>query len=147
MSDAAIIESRGLDLREITPEAYLSYFGNGYAALRSYIEENPDVIEGFGRALVRGIEYSMDPANKDQVLEYAKKGNPQEGEDPAFAAALYDAIKNRMTPLDMSHGWGYQPREHWQIWHDSLVEAGDLPEPLDLDAAYTNEFIETWNAK
>jgi NitT/TauT family transport system substrate-binding protein len=146
VSDAAIIESRGLNLREITPEAYLSYFGNGYAALRSYIEENPDVIEGFGRALVKGIAYSMDPANKDQVLEYAKKGNPQEGEDPAFAAALYDAIKNRMTPLDMSHGWGYQPPEHWQIWYESLVGAGDLPDTLDLDAAYTNEFIETWNA-
>jgi NitT/TauT family transport system substrate-binding protein len=89
----------------------------------------------------------MDPANKDQVLEYAKKGNPQEGEDPAFAAALYDAIKNRMTHLDMSHGWGYQPPEHWQIWHDSLVSAGDLPEPLNLEDAYTNQFIETWNAK
>jgi NitT/TauT family transport system substrate-binding protein len=35
VSDAAIIESRGLDLREITPEEYLSCFGNGYAALRS----------------------------------------------------------------------------------------------------------------
>jgi NitT/TauT family transport system substrate-binding protein len=146
VSDAAIMEARGLDLREITPEEYLSYFGNGYAALRSYIEENPDVIEGFGRALVRGVAFGMDPANKDQVLEYAKRGNPQEGEDPAFAAALYEAIKNRMTPLDMSHGWGYQPPEHWQIWHDSLVEAGDL-EPLpNLEDAYTNDFVETWNA-
>jgi len=146
VSDAAIIQSRGLPLREITPEEFLSYFGNGYAALRSYIDENPDVIEGFGRALVRGVEFSMDPANKDQVLEYAKQGNPQEGEDPAFAAALYEAIKNRMTPLDMSHGWGYQPPEHWQIWHESLVEAGDL-EPLpNLEDAYTNEFVETWNA-
>jgi NitT/TauT family transport system substrate-binding protein len=145
VSDAAILESRGIALREITPEEYLSYFGNGYAALRSYIEENPDVIEGFGRALVRGVEFSMDPANKEQVLEYAKRGNPQEGEDPAFASALFEAIKNRMTPLDMSHGWGYQPPEHWQIWHESLVEAGDL-EPLpNLEDAYSNEFIETWN--
>ena len=50
VSDAAILESRGIPLREITPEEYLSYFGNGYAALRSYIDENPDVIEAFGRA-------------------------------------------------------------------------------------------------
>jgi NitT/TauT family transport system substrate-binding protein len=147
VSDAAILESRGIPLREITPEAFLSYFGNGYAALRSYIDENPDVIEGFGRALVRGVEFSMDPANKDQVLEYAKRGNPQEGEDPAFASALFEAIKNRMTPLDSSHGWGYQPPEHWEIWQESLVGAGALPAPLpNLEDAYTNEFIETWNA-
>ncbi len=146
VSDAAILESRGIALREITPDEFLSYFGNGYAALRSYIEANPDVIEGFGRALVRGVEFSMDPANKEQVLEYAKQGNPQEGEDPAFASALYEAIKNRMTPLDMSKGWGYQPPEHWQVWHDSLVESGDLQPLPDLEAAYTNEFVETWNA-
>jgi NitT/TauT family transport system substrate-binding protein len=146
VSDAAILESRGIALREITPEEFLSYFDNGYAALRSYIEANPDVIEGFGRAPVRGLEFSMDPANKEQVLEYAKQGNPQEGEDPAFASALYEAIKNRMTPLDMSQGWGYQPPEHWQIWHDSLVESGDLQPLPDLEAAYTNQFIETWNA-
>jgi NitT/TauT family transport system substrate-binding protein len=146
VSDAAILESRGIPLREITPEEYLSYFGNGYAALRSYIDENPDVIEAFGRGLVRGVEFSMDPANKDQVLEYAKQGNPQEGEDPAFASALYEAIKNRMTPLDSSHGWGYQPPEHWQIWHDSLVESGDLQPLPNLEDAYTNQFIETWNA-
>jgi NitT/TauT family transport system substrate-binding protein len=144
-SDAAIMESRGLPLREITPEEYLSSFGNGYAAMRSYIEENPDVIEGFGRALVRGVEFGMDPANKDQVLDYAKQGNPQEGEDPAFASALFEAIKNRMTPLDRSHGWGYQPPEHWQIWHESLVEAGDLESLPNLEEAYTNEFVETWN--
>lgn len=146
VSDAAILEARGIPLREITPEEYLAYFGNGYAALRSYIEENPDVIEAFGRALVRGVEFSIDPANKDRALEHAKTGNPQEGEDPVFAAALYEAIKNRMTPLDMSHGWGYQPPEHWQMWHDSLVGSGDLQPLPNLEDAYTNQFIETWNA-
>jgi len=147
VSDAAIIESRGLDLREITPEPFLSYFGNGFAALRSYIDANPDVIEGFGRAIVRGVEFGMDPANQEQTLEHAKKGNPQEGEDPAFAAALLQAIQNRMTPLDASNGWGYQPPEHWDVWHESLVGSDALSEPLpDLSAAYTNAFVETWNA-
>jgi ABC-type nitrate/sulfonate/bicarbonate transport system substrate-binding protein len=82
VSDAANLESRGITLRETTPEEYLSYFGNGYAALRTYIEGNPDVIEGFGRALVRGVEFSMDPANKDQVLEYARQGNRRRARIP-----------------------------------------------------------------
>jgi NitT/TauT family transport system substrate-binding protein len=146
-SDAAIIQSRGFALREITPDEYLSYFGNGFAALRSFIDANPDVIEGFGRAIVRGVEFGMDPDNQEATLEHAKRGNPQEGEDPAFAAALLAAIQNRMTPLDPSNGWGYQPPEHWEMWHESLVSSGGLSAPLpDLNAAYTNDFIETWNA-
>ncbi|MBX9466298.1 MAG: ABC transporter substrate-binding protein [Aquamicrobium sp.] len=148
VSDAAIIESRGIPLREITPEAYLSYFGNGWAVTRSYLDENPDVIEAFGKALVKGTKFGMDPANKDKVLEHTTAGNPQEGEDREFAEALLTAIQDRITPLDMSNGYGYQPPEHWQMWHDSSVESGALSAPLeDLEAAYTNQFVEAWNAE
>ena len=148
VSDAAIIESRGIPLREITPDEYLSFFGNGWAVTRSYLDENPDVIEAFGKALVKGTKFGMDPANKDKVLEHTTAGNPQEGEDREFAEALLAAIQERMTPLDMSNGYGYQPPEHWQMWHDSSVESGALSAPLDdLEAAYTNQFVEAWNAE
>ena len=147
VSDAAILNARGLRVREITPEAYLAYFGNGVAVMRSYMEEHPEVIEAFGRALVRGVEFGMNPANQDKVLEHTTAGNPQEGEDPAFAAALLEAIKGRMTPADPAKGWGYQPPEHWELWHQSQLDSGALSEPLpDLSAAYTNQFVEAWNA-
>jgi NitT/TauT family transport system substrate-binding protein len=146
-SDAAILNSRGMHVRNITPAEYNTYFANGYAVLRSYIEENRDVIEKFGRALVRGVVFSMDPANTDKVLEHTTAGNPQEGEDPEFAKALLEAIRTRNTPPDLSNGWGYQNPEHWQAWHDSLLASGALKEPMsDLEAAYSNEFIETWNS-
>ena len=148
VSDAAILNARGLHVREITPKEYLAYFGNGFAVMRSYMEEHPEVIEGFGRALVRGVEFGMDPANQDQVLEHTTAGNPQEGEDQAFAAALLEAIKGRMAPAEPDKGWGYQPPEHWELWHESQIASGALSEPLpDLSAAYTNQFVETWNAR
>jgi NitT/TauT family transport system substrate-binding protein len=147
VSDAAIMESRGLDLREITPEEYLAYFGNGFGAMRSYIEAHPEVIESFGRAFVRGIEFGMDPANQEQVLKHAAAGNPQEGEDPAFAAALLEAIKGRMTRSAPDQGWGYQVPEQWKLWHESQLEAGTLEGPVNLEEAYTNRFVEAWNAQ
>lgn len=148
VSDAAIMRSRGLALREITPEPYLAYFGNGFAALRSYIDENPKVIEGFGRALVRGVKFMLDPANEDAVLKDAAAGNPQEGEDRNFAAALLASVAERMTPTEteMANGFGYQPADHWKLWHESQVSSGALKQPLDLEAAYTNKFIDIWNA-
>ena len=147
VSDAAILNARGLRVREITPEQYLAYFGNGYAVMRSYMEERPEVIEAFGRALVRAVEFGMDPANQEQVLAHTTAGNPQEGEDPAFAAALLEAIKGRLTPADPAQGWGYQPAAHWELWHQSQIASGALSEPLpDLTAAYTNQFVEAWNA-
>ncbi|MFW5678737.1 MAG: ABC transporter substrate-binding protein [Pseudomonadota bacterium] len=149
VSDAAIMASRGLNLREITPEAYLAFFGNGFAVLRDTIEADPEVVEGFGRALVRGMRFAEDPANEDAVLVHAAAGNPQEGEDKAFAAALLASAMERMTPTAAyaDRGFGYQPPEHWQLWHESAQSSGASSEPLaDLEAAYTNRFVETWNA-
>jgi NitT/TauT family transport system substrate-binding protein len=147
VSDAAIMESRGIALREITPAEFLAYFGNGFAAMRDYIEANPDVIEGFGRAFVRGIQFGMDPANQEQVLKHTTAGNPTEGEDAQFAAALLEAIKGRMTPVEPERGWGYQVPAHWELWQQSQLDAGTLQQPLNLEEAYTNQFVEAWNAQ
>lgn len=145
-ADAAILNQRGLAVRDITPEEFLSFFGNGYATMRSTIEQDPDLVEGFGRAIVRGQVFAMDEANRATVLAHLKAGMPQESEDPAFAEALFEAVLAKTIPLDLSNGWGYQDPAHWERWHDSVVETGDLEQPLpDLEAAYTNDFVPAWN--
>lgn len=144
--DMVIIQSRGIPLREITPEKYLGYFANGFAATREYIDANPEVIKGFGRAIVRGYKFGQDPANLDKVLEHTSAANPQEGEDRDFAIAVFEAIKGRMASVDPSRPLGYQPPEDWEKWHTSVVATKSIPGPLDdLEAAYTNEFVEYWN--
>lgn len=148
VSDAAILAARGLSLREITPEAYLGFFGNGIAMLESQMASMPDLAPKFGRALVRGTRFAADAANKDACLAHCAAGNPQEGEQD-YAAALFDGVLVRMTPTDafMPEGYGYQPPEHWQAIHDSAVAAGALSEPLaDLSSVFTNEFVAGWNA-
>lgn len=149
VSDAAILAARGITLREITPEPYLGYFGNGVAMLTSQIESSPELAPKFGRALVRGMRFAIDPDNQKTTLAHCASGNPQEGEDVEFAAALLEGVINRMTPTDafMDKGYGYQPPEHWEVWHESVVSSGALDAPLpDLTAAYTNEFVEAWNS-
>jgi NitT/TauT family transport system substrate-binding protein len=146
LADRAIITYRGLPMRDITPERFDTLFGNGYAAMTSYVNENPEIVEGFGRALVRATIFTRDPANRDTVLDHLAAGNPQEIEDRAFANALLDAVLVKGVPHDMSLGWGYNTPEHWQAWHDNLVAAGDLAAPLpDLSVVYTNDFVEAWN--
>jgi NitT/TauT family transport system substrate-binding protein len=145
-SDAAILNNRGLFVRDITPEKFKSYFGNGFAAMGDYVAKNPDVIEGFGRALVRATKFAMDDKNRAAVMKHLAAGNRQESEDQKFAGALFDAVKLKATPHDLSRGWGYQDPAHWEAWHQSLLKSGDLKQALPkLDAAYTNKFVEVWN--
>jgi NitT/TauT family transport system substrate-binding protein len=145
-SDAAILNARGVPVRDITPAKFQSFFGNGYAAMASYIAKNPDVIEGFGRALVRATRFTMDPKNRDQVLKHLAALNPQEGEDKKFATTLLDAVLAKASPANRATLWGYQPPEDWEAWHKALQATGDLKQPLpDIKAAYTNKFVEAWN--
>lgn len=146
LADRAIITYRGMPMRDITPEQFDTLFGNGYAAMSSYVAENPDVVEGFGRALVRATIFARDPANRDRVLDHLEAGNPQEIEDRAFANALLDAVLLKGLPHDMSLGWGYNTPEHWQAWHDNLVASGELSAPVaDVSVLYSNDFVEAWN--
>jgi NitT/TauT family transport system substrate-binding protein len=145
-ADAAILNQRGLAVRDITPEEFITFFGNGYVTMRSTIENDPELVEGFGRAIVRAQKFAMDDANRETVLAHLAAGMPEESEDPEFASALFDAVRTKTIPLDPSKGLGYQDPADWERWHNSMVETGGLEQPLpDLEAAYTNDFVPAWN--
>lgn len=145
-SDAAILNFRGLPVRDITPDKFTTYFGNGYAAMGPFINENPQVIEGFGRAMVRASRFASNQANRDRVMRHLAAANPQELENRAFANALFEVVLGKAQPLDPSKGWGFQDPAHWAAWQRSLVESNELRGPLpNLEAAYTNRFVEAWN--
>lgn len=146
-ADAAILNQRGVAVRDITPAEYARFFGNGLATTGELIRENPELVEKFGRAFARGHAFALDDANRETVLGHLAAGNPQESEDPEFASALFTAVRSKTIPIDDSMGLGYQPPEVWEEWQESMLAGGDIEEPLDdLSAAYTNEFVETWNA-
>ena len=146
-ADAAILNQRGMKVRDITPSEFARFFGNGLATMGDTIRNDRELVEKFGRAFARGHAFALDDANREAVLAHLAAGNPQEGEDKEFQSALFDAVRSKTIPVDDSKGLGYLPPAVWEEWQDSLVAGGDLSAPLDdLTAAYTNEFIDGWNA-
>ena len=68
------------------------------------------------------------------------------GVETSIALGVFEAVSQRMTSVDPARPLGYQPPEDWVKWHESVVATGTIPAPLDdLEAAYTNEFVEYWN--
>jgi NitT/TauT family transport system substrate-binding protein len=145
-ADAAILNQRGIAVRDITPDEFARFFGNGLATTGEIVRDNPDLVERFGRAFARGHAFALDDANRDQVLAHLAAGNPQESEDPEFASALFDAVRSKTVPLEEGGPLGYQPPDVWEEWQATMVEQGELEGPLeDLSVAYTNDFVEAWN--
>jgi NitT/TauT family transport system substrate-binding protein len=143
LADAAILNMRGVPVRDITPVEFQKFFGNGLMAPGELIRSDPELVQSFINAWTRAHAMALEGDNREAILAHLAAANPQEGEDPAFASALYDAILLNSTPIDPSHGLGYQPPEVWAEWEKVLVATGGLEAPLDdISAAFTNEFAE-----
>ena len=140
-ADAAILNQRGMAVRDITPPEFARFFGNGIATMGDTIRDDPELVEKFMRAFARAHAFALDDANREAVLAHLAAGNPQEGEDKEFQSALFDAVRSKTIPVDDSKGMGYLPPEVWEEWQESLVAGGEIAAPLDdLTAAYTNDF-------
>lgn len=146
-ADTAILNQRGMAVRDITPAEFGRFFGNGIATMGDTIREDRELVESWSRAFARGHAFALDDANREAVLGHLAAGNPQEGEDREFQSALFDAVRSKTIPTDMSNGLGWYPAEVWEEWQDALVAGGEIEAPLDdLSAAWTNEFAAIGNA-
>ncbi len=140
-ADTAILNQRGMAVRDITPSEFARFFGNGIATLGDTIRDDRELVEAWSRAFARGHAFALDDANRDTVLEHLAAGNPQEGEDKEFQSALFDAVRSKTIPTDDSKHLGWYPEAVWQEWQEALVAGGEIPKALDdLSAAWTNEF-------
>lgn len=145
ISDMASITSRGIELEDITPKEYLSFFGSGYALHSDVVEDDPELVEGFGRAIVRATEWAQ--KHPEEAVQDCEEYAPEEVQDTDFALEYFDDVQESFTPLD-GNPYGYYPPEGWKAWQDSMLETGELDEPLDdLDSVYTNEFVKAYNSK
>ncbi len=145
-ADTAILNQRGMAVRDITPAEFGRFFGNGIATMGDTIRNDRELVEGWSRAFARAHAFALDDANRETVLAHLAAGNPQEGEDREFQSALFDAVRSKTIPTDMSNGLGWYPAAVWEEWQDALVAGGEIPGPLDdLSAAWTNEFAAIGN--
>jgi NitT/TauT family transport system substrate-binding protein len=132
-----------LRVREEMPQAgFLAYAEHGVATIGSglvttvkRIEENPDEVEAFVKAFLRGLDDSLsDPAG---AVEATRDFFPDAVSSYSNPVAVVEAVNGMVDkPL------GKMSDEVWQRSVDVLVAAGDLKKAEGLDAYYTNKFVE-----
>jgi ABC-type nitrate/sulfonate/bicarbonate transport system substrate-binding protein len=114
--------------------------GLTYAAMREYVNENPETMRRFVRAVQKGISYADKNRGEaiDIVLKYAPMADPEHELytlETELAAAKVGVAETR--------GVGWQTEEQWQRLHDYLVQYGALTGPLDdVSAAFTTAFLD-----
>ncbi len=113
---------------------YIDMVANGIITNETTIAENPELVEGFVRALRRGLADTL--ANPTEAYNISKD----------FVDGLDDSRKPVLTAsLDMwrAEQLGISDAASWETMQQVMLDIGFLQAPLaDLSAVFTNEFVE-----
>jgi NitT/TauT family transport system substrate-binding protein len=128
------LAARGEAINVINVADYIDMVSNGLITNEQVIAENPELVQRFVRAAVRGLADTL--ANPEEAYEISKKY--VEGLDDSRMNVLEASLKIWEADL-----LGYTDARSWDKTQEILLQMGLLDTPVaDLAAAYSNEFVE-----
>jgi ABC-type nitrate/sulfonate/bicarbonate transport system substrate-binding protein len=112
--------------------------GLTYVTSEEIIAENPEIVQKFMNAVLRGIEYAQNNRDEavDIVLLYA-------GED-ADAEHMRFMLDSELADAVSPNGFGWQTEAQWQALATMLQTYESLPAGVDVNAAFTMQFLSNW---
>ena len=135
-NEPATLRSEGYEVNVVSVSDYMGLVANGLVTNEAAIAENPEMVRAFVNALTQGILYTAE--NPDEAYEISKRyvENLAEADTALQKEVLAGSIELWQTDQP-----GYSDPASWVNMQDVLLEMGLLEESLDLNEAYTNEFI------
>jgi NitT/TauT family transport system substrate-binding protein len=130
------LHSLGYETNLIKVADYLSLVSNGLITNETVLAENPELVKGMVRAVIRGIQDTI--ANPDEAYEISQKYV----ENLAQAdAAVQKEVLATSIELYQRDPWGQSDAQAWQNMQDVLVDMGLITKELNLSQAYTNDYL------
>ena len=127
------LENMGESINTLQVADYIDLVHNGIITNEETIANNPELVQSFVRALLRGLADTL--ADPDEAYEISKKY--VEGLDDSRRDVLQASLDfwRADTP-------GLTDAQSWERTQYLLIEMGLLDEPVaDLPQAFTNEFL------
>lgn len=113
--------------------------GLTYVATDETVASDPEMLAGFMRAAIRGIEFARD--NPDRAIDIVMTHVGEDG-DPDHQRFILDTeLADAQSDLTDANGLGWQTIEQWQDLHDFLLRYDALESPVDPSSAFTTEFL------
>ncbi len=131
------LQSQGYDVDVIAVADYAHLVSNGLLTNETTIANHPELVRGMVEATLSGIRYTI--AHPEDAYEIAKKY--VDGLEEADIHVQLDILRASIA-LYQHDPVGYSDLQAWQNMQDVLINMQLINAPLDLEAAFTNDFIE-----
>jgi NitT/TauT family transport system substrate-binding protein len=146
----AALENRGLEFNLLQPPYFDELFGNVIISREDFIKQNPDLVVKIARGIARSTVFGF--ANPEAAIRNHWRIYPQtkpQGTDEAkLLAESLRVYRSRFDGFKLNAGvtkWGLSTKEQWDRLLKIALEQKLVPENFDINAAYTNEFVDEIN--
>jgi NitT/TauT family transport system substrate-binding protein len=133
------LRAQGYQVNELRVADHVQLASNGLITNEKTIAENPDLVRAMVQATLKGLQYTID--NPDEAYQISKKYV----ENLASLSTKDEAIQKQVlvTSIELwkAERLGYSDPQAWQNMQDVLLSMGWLKQALDLNAAFSNEFL------
>ncbi|MBW8010980.1 MAG: ABC transporter substrate-binding protein [Chloroflexi bacterium] len=144
-NEPKVLAASGLEINIIETADYQPLIGSGFAVNEQFMQDNPEVVQGFANAFTKGLAYTIE--NPWEAFQIALGYIPETN-----AAGEVTRLDQLISGIQCCDGGrlGFSDPEIWEELAQFLFDTGWLTETLDVTEAYTNDFIgdtEVWPAE
>jgi len=130
------LKAQGVDVNVMRVADYVQLASNGLVSNEATIAQNPDLVQRMVQATLRGVADTID--YPDQAFEISKKY--VEGLDKVDVKVQKEVLATSITFWKTKMP-GFAKTEAWQNMQNVLLDMQLITKPLDLNKAYTNQFV------
>ncbi len=139
-----ILTRQGYKVRVFKPEDYdVHFLGQTYVTHQDFVKNDPEMVRNFVRATMKGLDYALDPANKDEVTDIIMKYAGADADRGHNEFIWQTEIQYVQSDTTKEVGLGYASDEEWQTMMDVMVSFGAIEKPLDVDRIWDPQFVES----
>lgn len=129
----------GIDLDVLMMEDWFDcvpdYYTPVIIASETTLSEQPELTSAFLTAVSRGYDYAIE--NPGEAADILLEAVPELDESLVLASQAWLASRYQADAAR----WGEQSADVWSAYADWMVGHGIIPNPIDADAAFTNDFL------
>ncbi len=134
---------QGIPVNVIRVADYYPLASDGIITSEQMIAQQPDVVEAFVRATMRGMRDVIDAPDAafETSLEYIPELKTDSEAQQLQRAVLQETLPYWQSDLTQSEGLGVTDEASWRATHTFLRDSGLLKQDVDITKAFTNQFV------
>ena len=136
-NEAVLARQAGYEINIIHPSDYgVDIYGDVLITSKRMIDEDPDLVQRFLRATLRGWEYVIQFPAESAGFALRFAPNLDLAHQIASIEASLPLLSSGRAPL------GWMERDRWEFAARALRDHGQIMGPIDVEAAFDAQFIE-----